>query len=430
MSQIAKLIEALKTSLNKKQILTICEYLWVVVLLYQTAGIRKDAFFALKIIVLLFLSAVYSALRYEQRSNQINIKQGIGCMVLLTVFAAAACVTNGFESFSSYMGVILQYAIGFFIAVAIPYKTFKQRYFKVMTVLAAGSLVIFAIQIVAPALLYWLPQYDSGSASTYYLDAGISAVMAAKGWLPQIVFAKRNSGFCWEPGCYQAFLCIALAIAFERCARARYFSWKDLAYIGLFAIALITTMSFTAFLLLACIILFNIRTCLRVLIMLVEKNKWTKRITLGTLAVGVTAMLAIVVIRLLGASGEHGYSFADRMNLSELKYIFVNLDGSLNLTGMSFQKAAQIPTAFGGFANSIIYAAVCLGVPSMLLLLLMNLKTSFVFLRDKWLYFIIVVVSFSTEGLFYKVFFMALAFMGVLCSKHKPSDQSKELVSE
>lgn len=430
MEQIVKLIESLKIGLNNKRIRTVCEYILVVVLLFQSAGIRKDAFFSLKIVVIMVVVAVYAALRYEQIRSRINIRQGVGCLALLVVFAAAACATNGFESFATYAGVVCQYAIGFFVAATVPYKNFRLKYFKVMTVLAAGSLVIFAVQVVAPVLLYWLPQYDNGSATTYYFDAGISAVMAAKGWLPQIVFANRNSGFCWEPGCYQVFLSIALAIAFERCANIQHFHWKDLTYIGLFAVALITTMSFTAFLLLVCIILFNFKTCLRILIMMIEKNKWTKAITIGGLSVAVVMILYILMTRLMATTGESGYTFSDRINLAEIKYIFVNLDGSINLTGMSFQDATEIPTAFGGFANSIVYAAVCLGLPSVVLLLAMNLKTSFLFLRDKWLYFIIVVVSFSTEGLLYKVFFMTLAFMGVLYSQGKKASQSKELRAE
>lgn len=431
MERVNDLIQRLKTALNNKQVRKICEYVLIVVLLYQSAGIRKDTLFSVKIIVLLVVTAAYAALRYEYFRDRIRIKQGVGAMALLAMFAFAACAINGFESFSTYVGVVFQYTIGFFVAAAFPYKSFRAKYLRVMTVLAVGSLVIYGIQMAAPVLLHWLPRHDNGNATTFYLDAGISAVMVAKGWLPQIVMATRNSGFCWEPGCYQAFLSIALAIVFDRCANDTEISCKDILLIVLFAVTLVTTMSFTAFALLALILLVNIKTCLRILIGLMEKNKWMKILVIvGMCAAGGLAVYVLLSRLLDMTGGGPAYTIADRFNFGEIKYIFVDQQGKLNLLGMSFDDAAALPTAYGGFANSVIYTAVCLGTPSAVLLLAMNAKTSAQFLRCKWLLFAILVTSFSTEGLMYKVFFMALAFMGLFYSSDRKKSKTEEGIIE
>ena len=389
-----------------KRIQSLCEYILLVILLYQSAGIRKEEHFALKIIAILIIVALYAFFRREELLQRINLKIGAGCLFLLVLFAGLACLINGFESFSTYVGVIIQYAIGFFAAAIIPVRTFKVKYFRIMIVLAIGALVVFVIQLFAPSLIQLLPQYDSGSSTSYYFDAGISAVIASKGWLPQIVFGNRNSGFCWEPGCYQAFLSLALAIAFDKCGRAKVLSAKKIFPIILFAVSLITTMSFTAFFLMACIVLAYWRVCLRIIILLVEKNKWVKRVFCGVSFVAFVAVVYILITRISGVMrGDSGYTLSERMNLGEIKYIFVRPDGRLNLLGMSFADVSQLDVRFGGFANSIIYTAICLGLLSAVLLLLMNLRAGTLFLYHKWLYFLIAVVSFSTEGLFYKIFF-------------------------
>ena len=79
------------------------------------------------------------------------------------------------------------------------------------------------------------------------------------------------------------------------------------------------------------------------------------------------------------------------------------------LLGMSFSKWLTYNESMW---NSIIHSILCLGLPFTVIQLIGYWKGAHVLSKKRWLLFLIMILSASTETLFWRVFFNTFAFYG------------------
>lgn len=380
-------------------------YVLIIALFYVTGGAFSYTNFQLQLIAFLVISAIYAIAKGYTRRITNN---ALGALIFMSLFALIVPILNS-DSVTSYVGVIIQLLIGLFVAASIDPAIFRKVYVKVIVYFATASLAFFLIGMIAPNVAFVFPHIE-GEASVDYYNAFIYVFMQPKGY-SHFLLTTRNAGICWEPGCYQAFLNIALLFLLD--------GWKyreiepSIKQLLVLIITIITTGSTTGLILLA-IILFAYR------------NVWGIRNKNGIL-IPIVILVAILIMlfrtsigidfmqkitREITASGDEQNFF----NRISLKYLALYFRDGIWFFGMSFRRLIEFQQQYrselGGIWNSIIQSLLCLGTPFTIMHLIGYYKGSKVMTHSKILLFIVMIACASAETLFWRVFFNTIAFYG------------------
>ena len=155
-----------------------------------------------------------------------------------------------FPHFQTFTGFIVLILTGYFIIVSV--ANFFSMFIKIVYYLALISLIGFLIQLILPSF------YSSiNSIITEYFSILNSARSNRMNYTNIIIFTYvdlhglRNSGFLWEPGAYGSWLNFTLFLHF----RMNNFEYDRIA--NIFIIAILTSLSTTAFIALLLVLLYK-----------------------------------------------------------------------------------------------------------------------------------------------------------------------------
>ena len=378
------------------------EYCLIIAMYYVTGGAFSYSHYSTQITVFFLVSGwialVYGALRRLLGKKAFAALLGMSCLIMLVP------VLNN-DGFSSYIAIVMQICIGFMIASVIRPDEFCRKYIAVVVFFAAVSLVGFAAGMIRPSIATAFPVII-GDASVDYYNAGVYVFMQPKGYA-DFRLMTRNAGICWEPGCYQCFLNIALLLLLEEKRRraARRFTLK----FAILVTTVFTTFSTTGMLILGLVLVVYVKT-------------WRGKSRAASVLVPVLgAALAVYVLAATTPGqrivqkitseilnpGSEGQNLFTRTSLGHIRYLF---EDGFWFFGMSFPRLI----AFGsqGLWNSIIHSILCLGIPFTLIQLAGYWKGSRALLSRGWLLFLIMLMCASTETLFWRVFFNTIAAYG------------------
>lgn len=382
---------------NDSRMKSFVEYAIIIVLYYVTGGAFSYANYSIQItgffLVSLCICYFTGSHHYALRRNTFLAWMTMSFFVMLVPLLFD-------DSVSTYLAIVMQLGIGLFCASIISPESFKQKYINVMIFYAAVSLGGYAIGLIKPSFALNFP-LTIGDASVDYYNAGIYVFMRAKGY-GTLVLSQRNAGICWEPGCYQAFLNIALLFLLDTQEKKpqEKFNKKFI----LLLVTIMTTGSTTGFILM-------------VLLLAIYLPVWTrgfgKKWVLFLITVGVFIIvysytpIGEVLQRKIGSEfGNNG--FLDRISLNRIEHI-VSDAGIPYLLGMSFSKWLTYDLSLW---NSVIHSFLCLGVPFTFLQLLGYWKGGNRLVTKRGLLFLVMIMCASTETLFWRVFFDTIAFYG------------------
>ena len=377
------------------------EYALIIATFYITGGAFSYINYSTKIIVF-FLVAFLLCLLYKKKIFG-DIKT-IFVLFLMSVFILLPGVVFG-DSISTYIAIIMQLCIGYFCASFIPIEKYKKKYVSVIVFFALISLIGFVVGMLMPSIVRIFPLIDTiEDSSVVYYNAYIYIFMARKGY-DSVVLTVRNAGICWEPGCYQMFLNIALFLLLDanRDKKQQLFYVKFLILI----VTIITTVS-------------TIGYILMMTLLIVMRKSW-----LGNLKalLALPFILCIVIFALnyfsagdaiiekikseLSAIGTSKQNPINRISLDVIPYIFTDS----YFFGMGFSNWLLFKHPLW---NSIIHSFLCLGTPFTVMHLYGLYKGAKALSRKYRLLFILIIACACTETLFWRVFFNTIAFYGWL----------------
>ena len=164
-------------------------------------------------------------------------------MILSSIFAG--------DNIDTIILSIMSIISAYLIFSAFSKQIFIELYVNLIFILSIGSIVLFILNLINPAIFSIFPKLvDSHNIIGYY--SLFSTVTMKTQWI-----AARNASIFWEPGVFQTF--IILTFAFEMSK----FGMKRNVYGVVFLVAIITTLSTTG---LICL-------CIMIIIWLLEINR-------------------------------------------------------------------------------------------------------------------------------------------------------------
>lgn len=380
----------------------IIEYGLIIAMYYVTGGAFSYTNYSTQITVFFLVSAAI-AIGTGAAKKILRRKCFIALYAMSLLLIIVPLLNN--DSISTYIAIIMQLLIGAFIASVIPPFEFCKKFTRVMIFFATVSLVGFAIGTIYPSIATLFP-LTIGDASVDYYNAGIYVFMRPKGY-SSFFMTSRNAGICWEPGCYQCFLNIALLFLIEerRTEEVNHFYRKFIILI----ITICTTFSTTGMIILVMILAFNI-------------DVWSGRQKISKLIIPIIGvMLGLIfllntdagrgiitkIVSEFSGNGSQGQTLYSRISLEYIKYLF---EGGFWFFGMSFSRFLTFGRT--GLWNSIIHSILCLGIPFTVIQLIGYWKGCRRLVKKGTLLFIILLTCASTETLFWRVFFNTIAFYG------------------
>ncbi len=385
--------------INCKERQNIIEYFLIIALYYITGGAFSYTNYSLQITVLFLITLgvclCMGKYHYTLRYRSFRAWFLMSFFIILVPLMQA-------DSITTYVAIVMQLSIGMFCAAVIPIENFKEKYIKIISFFAAVSIVFFMLGLLAPGIVKLFP-LTIGSASVDYYNAGIYVFMSAKGY-GSLVLASRNSGICWEPGCYQMFLNIGLFFLLEEEQQKR--QKKFSLHFMILVITIITTVSTTGIFLMGIILLTFFSVWIKSL-----KHKWiiVPVAVCTVIFIGnSTGLLQGLISKVTREFGDN-LGFIDRLSLNKAKYLLFPDRGFPYLFGMSFQRWVNHNQSLW---NSILHSFLCLGIPFTVIHLRGYWLGSKVMARKYLLLFFIMILSASTETIFWRVFFNTITFYG------------------
>lgn len=382
---------------SKEKVKNSLEYILILALYYVTGGAFSYNYYSVQITLFLILSFVIFFL-YKCMFK----KSALIALLAMSMFILFVPFLYN-DSVSTYIAIVMQLGIGLFCASIIPLEKFKEKYINIIVLFAFISLFFYICSLIIPSIAQLFPVIHGGDgASVDYYNAYIYVFMKSKGY-QDFVLSKRNSGICWEPGCYQAFLNIGLLFLLDKEKKVKQNNFY-LKFIILI-ITIITTISTTGYILMF-------------LILIVYLQVWTKKMKKIFVAFPLLILFLFIVFSFLPI-GEmfktkienefiNGFGFLDRISINRIIYIFSD-SGIPYFFGMSFSKWLTYDLSLW---NSIIHSFLCLGIPFTIIQLIGYYKGGNVLLSKKYILFIVMLMCASTETLFWRVFFNTIAFYG------------------
>lgn len=324
-------------------------------------------------------------------------KKFIPVIFFLTFLMSCTILLNKDWHISSYIAILCQFVTAGLVATKYKYSEFKKAYTNIIFFLAIVSLVCYGIVLVYPQFMLLFPKTE-GSISMDHYNAFVYVFERAKGYNKLVAFT-RNNGIFWEPGAYQAFLNVALLYSLEK--NSNEVTSNDSLKILVFIATIITTFSVTGYIILAIILISHV-DCMKRIFALSRHKALIFFIT-----------IAIIVAAIIGTTGTLFFSekllysftsgyFIRRLYLEDL-FMLAN---PLNWFGLSFSYYSHES------ANSILHTAITLGIPFTITLLYMYYK--YLRRQEKRIIFaLVLIISLSTESLFWRPFFLCLAAYGL-----------------
>lgn len=377
---------------------SLIEYALIIALYYVTGGAFSYVNYSMQITMFFLISLgicyLTGSYHYALRRTAFVVWVTMSFFVILVPLLFD-------DSIPTYLAIVMQLGIGLFCASIISTESFKQKYINVIIFFAVVSLVGYTIGLIRPSVALNFP-LTIGDASVDYYNAGIYVFMRAKGY-GTLVLTQRNAGICWEPGCYQAFLNIALLFLLDTQEKKpqEKFNTKFI----LLLVTVMTTGSTTGLILM-------------VLILAIYLPVWTrgfgKKWVLFPIAIALFVMvysytpIGELLQRKIGSEFGKNNGFLDRISLNRIEHI-VSDAGIPYLLGMSFSKWLTYDLSLW---NSVIHSFLCLGVPFTFLQLLGYWKGGNRLVTKRGLLFLVMIMCASTETLFWRVFFDTIAFYG------------------
>ncbi len=381
------------------------EYALIIALYYVAGGAFSYTAYSTQITVFFLVAFVLCVL--GGNINKLLQEKVFLVLFFESIFLLLVPILN-FDGFTSYIAIIMQLFIGAFCAAIIPLENFRYKYIRIMAFFASVSLVGYVLAFIYPQIIFYFPVII-GEASVDYYNAFIYVFMTAKGY-GATVLTTRNAGICWEPGCYQAFLNIALFFLLS--GEERKQEQRFTIFFFILAITIFSTLSTTGIILMALTLMrywkvwlrrfsCNMRTLLITFILLVG-------VALILIQSGIIVDIIQKINKEFFLSGSNAGSAMDRISINKIGYIFV---GGFWFFGMSFPKWLTFGETLW---NSVIHSFLCLGTPFTLIHLYAYWRGSRRLAYGSSLLFILMVASASTETLFWRVFFNTMAFYGVM----------------
>lgn len=378
----------------------IIEYAIIIATFYVTGGAFSYINYSFQIIVF-FLTSLLLCILYNK--NILKHKNALSVLVIMSFFVLIPCLIFG-DSIPTYIAIIMQLCIGFFCTTLISIENYKKKFVNVIVWFAFISLIGFVAGILKPSIALKFPLIDTiEGASVVYYNAYMYVFMAAKGY-SGFVLSMRNAGICWEPGCYQMFLNVALLflLSTNKDEKNKYFYFKLLILI----VTIITTISTTGYILMA-------------IILIAMRKTWIGNNLKSLSVLPIILCVVIVSLRFFSAGeaiieklkgeffliGSSSQNFLNRISLECIPYIFTDS----YFLGMGFSNWLTFDRSLW---NSIIHSLLCLGTPFTLMHLYGLLKGSKALTKRYCVLFIIIVACASTETLFWRVLFNTFAFYG------------------
>lgn len=388
------------------------QYFLIIALYYVTGGAFSYTNYSLQI-TLLFIISFLVCIIYKKRDFLKKTPFFIWFYMCLFLILIPIFFN---DSFSTYIAIMMQLAIGAFCATFISIDQFIKKYVNVIIFFALISLIAFLMSLVRPSIALLFP-ITIGEASVDYYNAGVYVFMSAKGF-GKLSLMTRNAGICWEPGCYQCFLNIALFFLLEKnnLFKKKYYYLKLLILI----VTILTTISTTGI-----IIMF-------ILLLIYHKKWWMIQNYVSYFMVFILIFLLIFAFNSTNfgsafqekISREFGdnATFLERISLFKIQYL-ISENGIPYLFGMSFSKWITFNQSMW---NSIIHSALCLGLPFTMLQLIGYWRGCHVLAKRWWVLFIIMILCASTETLFWRVLFNTFAFYGWIYYKKERSYENEK----
>lgn len=377
---------------------TIIEYVLVIALYYVTGGAFSYTNYSMQITAFFLISLC--ACFFTRNQRYLLRTRALTAWMTMSFFVMLVPIIFN-DSIPTYLAIVMQLGIGWFCASIMSPENFKQKYINVIVFFAAVSLVGYAIGLFRPTFALNFP-VTIGDASVDYYNAGIYVFMRAKGY-GSLVLMNRNAGICWEPGCYQAFLNIALLFLLNEQKKKpqRLFSLKFF----LLLITILTTVSTTGFFILG-------------LLMILFFPVWIKGLAKKWVAIPIIISIFVVIYNYtpisdliqikLGREFGADNAFLERISLSRIRYI-ISDTGIPYVFGMSFSKWLTYGEKLW---NSVIHSFLCLGIPFTLIQLAGYWKGGNRLINKKGVLFLVMIMCASTETLFWRAFFNTIAFYG------------------
>lgn len=388
--------------INSKKVYSILEYLLIIALFYVTGGAFSYINYSLQITIF-FIFSLILCIFYKKKI--LGHKNALLSLTLASFFVILPGVLFDFNSVTSYIAIIMQLAIGYFCACFIDINNFKKKFVNVITIFALISLIGFYIGLVNPSIALRFPLIDNiDGASVNYYNAFVYIFMSSKGY-SGLHLTTRNAGICWEPGCYQMFLNLAIVFLFDlnKTVKEKKFFIK----LAILIITIITTVSTTGYFLLILIILINLKyiakrknLLLVILILLIVSFFVLNEFSFGNDFVEKVKNEFIF-------TDSSKQTFFSRLSLDTIKYVFTDSF----FVGMGFTKWLSFEQSLW---NSIIHSFLVLGTPFTILHITNIYKGSKrIMSTNHVLLFAVIIVSACTETLFWRVLFNTISFYGL-----------------
>jgi len=392
--------------INKNKRKDIIEYILLIALFYVTGGAFSYSNYSTQIIIF-FVVTLGLIIWYKQIETFLQFKVLMIWLIQALCLILVPFASKGVEGVTSYIAIILQVTIGAFCAILIPWKEFMRKFLNVIVVFATISLFFFLLSFVYPSIALLFPK-TQGDASVDYYNAYVYVFMQPKGYT-SFRLLTRNTGICWEPGCYQAFLNIGLIFLLEKDDVGR--NRIDIFCFTILFFAILTTMSTAGLIIL-------------VLTLCVYLKVWTKHfIKLNNffLIIFFTVIIILILNEISFSKAvlrkitdefdiEEG-SFMERVSLDKIKYIYD--EGVFYFFGRSFDQWQDKKITVW---NSIVHSFLCLGIPFTILQIAMLWRGAKVIAKKNIWFFTMIMLCCCTESLFWRVFFNVIAYYGV-CEK-------------
>ena len=156
------------------------------------------------------------------------------CLVLFAGMLVLICINYLRDGdFSNNFLLAVTVVVGFFVALFFTPREFGRVFENVVVFLAAFSLPVFTLSVIAPGVIDRLPLI----ATSYMDQQGVQVHNALFSIGITHSIASRNCGIAWEPGAFSILLCVALFFTLL------YPSKRKMAKVAVLAIAELTTLS-------------------------------------------------------------------------------------------------------------------------------------------------------------------------------------------
>lgn len=391
----------------KSRIDSIVKYSLIISVYYLTGGAFSARLYNIKVISMFFI--ILFIVLFYKRNKVTNFFLSIAILFLMISLILLVPIINSEINLGPYFAIPLQLSIGFLMCLFITFEEFKDKYINIIIFFASASLIGYTISLLYPRIIYFFP-VTIGDASVDYYDALIYVFMKSKGYASDaLVLTTRNAGICWEPGAYQIFLNLGILFLLDNGIKGKNIN-KFQMKLMILIITLFTTFSTTGY-----IVLFLLLTSYRKIVF----SNIKKDFFISTIIVFVSIVFMNLIMlrgvrmdfifqKIRSEFSEFGAGAIDRISLTKIKYQF---DKPLYFFGMSFSTWLEYKESMW---NSIIHTSLSLGVPFTTIMLYLYYMFSKHFNKRCLLVFLIFIMSFSTETLFWRTFFNYLAFSGLL----------------